>query len=223
METEQKSSQTYEIAQKDTEIRQKSKTCLGKKKTTSSNLEQKKRKCKAHDTDYGKKVEKNYKGYRHCIQMDLETIRISNIIQKKGVHPMEKEVKGFIISDDKGKLQLNMVAQLLHTTAWAEHRMEDVIARSIENSICFGIYKEGIQVGFARCVTDYATMYWLADVVIAPEYRGIGLGKALVNTVVNYEPLQGCGAILRTRDAHGLYAQYGFTSDQERYMQRVTH
>ena len=76
------------------------------------------------------------------------------------------------------------------------------------NSICFGIYLKDYQVGFARCVTDFATVYWLADVIIDNDYRKLGLGKALVEAIVKHEKVKGCFGILGTKDAHGLYEKY---------------
>ena len=144
-------------------------------------------------------------------------------IQKKCVvlQSMEVKFQEFILSDDKAKLQLDRICQLLGNTYWAQTRPRDTIAKSIANSLCLGVYADGRQVGFARCVTDYATVYWLADVIIDPDYRGLGLGKALVDTVVHHELLKGCHGILATQDAHGLYEQFGFQREPERFMRRA--
>jgi len=100
----------------------------------------------------------------------------------------------------------------------------EVVHRSIENSLSFGVYKGSEQIGFARVVTDYATFAWLADVFVLPEFRGQGLGKWLIGVIVVDHPrLLGLRRwILGTKDAHGLYAQYGFTPLQapERFMER---
>ena len=105
-------------------------------------------------------------------------------------------------------------------TYWANARQRETIKKSIENSICFGIYADHKQIGFARCVTDYATMYWLADVIIDDQYRRLGLGKALVNSVVHHEQLKALVGILATNDAHGLYQQFGFQLTDGKYMRR---
>jgi GNAT superfamily N-acetyltransferase len=133
---------------------------------------------------------------------------------------MEQTFQGFLISDDKEKLQLDRIYQLLGGTYWAKDRPRERILKSIANSLCFGIYAEEKQVGFCRCVTDYATVYWLADVIVDPEYRTLGLGKSLVDAVIHHELLQGCFGILATQDAHGLYEQYGFQRQPERFMRR---
>lgn len=133
---------------------------------------------------------------------------------------MEIEFKGFIISDDKSKMQLDRVCQLLSTAYWANDRPRDIIEKSIAHSICFGIYLKDRQVGFARCVTDFATVYWLADVIIDTDYRKLGLGKALVGAIVNHAQLNGCFGILATKDAHGLYERYGFGLVTDKFMRR---
>jgi len=112
----------------------------------------------------------------------------------------------------------------LSTSAyWAMGRPLDVVRRSIEHSLCFGMYRGDMQIGFARVVTDYATFAWLADVFVLPEFRGRGLGKWLLEVISGHHRLQGLRRwLLATKDAHGLYAQYGFTplSAPHRFMER---
>jgi GNAT superfamily N-acetyltransferase len=87
----------------------------------------------------------------------------------------------------------------------------DVVERSIRNSLCFGVFHHGRQIGFARVITDRATYGYLADVYILEEFRGQGLGKWLVECIVSHPDLQGCRKLaLATRDAQGLYAAFGF-------------
>ena len=133
---------------------------------------------------------------------------------------MEIKINEFIISDDKNRLQLDRIYELLHVTYWAKERSRDTIEKSIANSLCFGIYLNETQVGFARCVTDYATIYWLADVIIDENYRKLGLGKVLVETIIKHEQLKGCNGILGTQEAHGLYAKYGFTLAPGKFMRK---
>ena len=133
---------------------------------------------------------------------------------------VEIKYRDYLISDDKGKLQIEKITQMLNNSYWAENRTKDVIEKSIENSICIGVYDNDKQIGFARCVTDYATVYWLADVIIDPDYRKQGIGKALVEFVINHDELKGCFGVLATRDAHGLYEQYGFKLVTDKYMRK---
>lgn len=133
---------------------------------------------------------------------------------------MESSFGEYKISTNKELISLERVAELLHNTYWAHHRSRETIETSLKNSICFGIYHQEKMVGFARVVTDYSTMYWLCDVVIAPEYRGRGLGKKLIHTITAMEELKGMIGILATRDAHGLYEKYGFQRAPEKFMRR---
>ncbi len=100
---------------------------------------------------------------------------------------------------------------LCHESYWAKNIPVAVVEKSIEGSFCFGVYHQGRQVGFARVITDHATFAYLADVFIVQEYRGKGLSKWLMETIMNNPALQGLRRwLLATMDAHGLYAQFGF-------------
>ena len=118
----------------------------------------------------------------------------------------------YTISTDKTKLNLKVIHRFLSQEAyWCLNIPFDIVQRSIENSLCFGVYQGDNQVGFARIVTDHATFGYMADVFILPEHRGKGLSKQLVAFIMAYPPLQGLRRImLVTRDAHGLYQQFGF-------------
>ena len=129
-------------------------------------------------------------------------------------------VNEYEISDDKKRLQLNILHELLKGTYWAKDRSIEVIEKSVANSICYGVYLEDIMVGFGRVVTDYATMYWVADIVIDEAHRGKGLGKALMNCIEENKDIEGLMGILATRDAHGLYQKYGFMQDPEKFMKK---
>ncbi|MDP4091730.1 MAG: GNAT family N-acetyltransferase [Bacillota bacterium] len=134
---------------------------------------------------------------------------------------MTEEVEGgFIISNDRTRLNTERICYLLSKTYWADKRSEDKIELSIQNSICYGVYKNDLQIGFARVVTDFATMFWLGDVVIDEEYRDKGLGKKLVDLIVNSEELQGLKGFLSTKNAHGLYEKYGFVRSGDIFMSR---
>ena len=106
---------------------------------------------------------------------------------------------------------------------WARGIPMDVMKRSIENSLCFGLFFEEEQVGFARVVTDYATFAWLGDVFIDEAHRGKGLGKQLMETIHGHPDLQGLRRwMLATSDAHGLYKKFGYAAPArpEIYMER---
>lgn len=127
----------------------------------------------------------------------------------------------FYISD-KEEFKLDELMKLLRQTYWASERQEEQVIISLQNSIHFGAYdEEGHLIGFARAVTDFVSIYYLCDVVVDKEHRGLGIGKALVETIVNDERLAGVSALLKTKDAHGLYSKYGFKDvDTHRVMYR---
>lgn len=133
---------------------------------------------------------------------------------------IETNYNGYIISNNKKLLSLDKIYEFLSKSYWAKDRSKDKIKKSIEHSECFGIYHKNEQVGFARVVTDYAVMYWLCDVYIDENQRGKGLGKKLVELIVNNEEFKNLTGILGTMDAHSLYEKYGFVKDTERFMRR---
>ena len=132
----------------------------------------------------------------------------------------------FLISTDRILLDLNMIHGFLTTCYWAKGISREVVARSIENSLCFGIY-HGVgatlrQVGFARVITDRATIAYLGDVFVLDAYRGHGLSRWMMECITGHPQLQGLRRwILLTRDAHPLYAKFGFKplKAPERYME----
>ena len=127
-----------------------------------------------------------------------------------------------IISDDKSKFPIEKAIELLHTSYWAEKRDPEVIRKSIENSIVFGVYTEDSNslIGMARVITDFATTFYIADVIIDEKYRGNGIGKKLISTIMSDKRFSSLFGILVTRDAHGLYEHFGFKRDIERAMTR---
>ncbi|MBL0182198.1 MAG: GNAT family N-acetyltransferase [Chitinophagaceae bacterium] len=123
-------------------------------------------------------------------------------------------IKGdFIISTDKTKLDVVLIHRYLCTESyWAKNIPMPIVEKSIEGSLCFGIYHKDKQAGFARVITDHATFAYLADVFVVEKYRGRGLSKWLMEVIMNHPGLQGLRRwLLATKDAHGLYAQFGFT------------
>ena len=115
------------------------------------------------------------------------------------------------ICTDKDRLDVHLIHDYLSRTSyWASGRSLVTVQTSIENSLCFGVYAAGQQVGFARIVTDSATFAWLCDVFILEPHRGQGLGGQLIETIVAHPELQNLDLfILATRDAHELYRRHG--------------
>ena len=107
---------------------------------------------------------------------------------------------------------------------WARTRTPEQMQRAIENSLCFGVYVGDRQISFARVISDFATFAYIGDVFVLPEYRGHGLSKWLMETIVEYPDLQGLRRwLLATKDAHGLYSPFGFEALRlpERWMERT--
>ena len=123
---------------------------------------------------------------------------------------------GYVISDDRSRLDMECVHGLLADAYWAIGRDAALTRRSWANCLCFGIYDPlGAQVGCARLLTDYTFRAHLGDFVIRPGSRGLGLGKALLETILAHPELATVSQwTLNTADAHGLYARYGFCSGQ---------
>jgi GNAT superfamily N-acetyltransferase len=133
---------------------------------------------------------------------------------------------GYRISCDPSQLYLAVVHGFLAQSYWAKSIPKELVERSIKNSLCWGVYREGAQVGFARVISDRATCAYLCDVFILAEHRGRGLSKALVAAVVAHPDLQGLRRwMLVTVDTHGLYEQFGFTpvGQPERHMEILRH
>jgi len=122
----------------------------------------------------------------------------------------------FEISTDSSRLDLEAVHGFLRTSYWAEGRSRAVVERAIEHSLCFGVYLAGRQVAFARVVSDRAVFAYLMDVFVIPEFRGRGISKTLMRAVLEHPDLQGLRVfLLATRDAHDLYAKFGFRPLEE--------
>ncbi len=130
----------------------------------------------------------------------------------------------FSISTERGRLDLPVIHNFLAKDSyWAQGRGIETVKRSIENSLNFGLYKGGQQIGFARVVTDHATFAWLADVFVLDAYRGRGLGKWLIEVILSHPELQELRRwVLGTKDAHEIYRQFGFSElkQPERWMER---
>lgn len=133
---------------------------------------------------------------------------------------MEVMYNDYLISDDKLKISVDAVIEFLSGSYWANSRPIDRTKKAIENSYCIGVFHKDEQVGFARVITDWATFFYLCDVFVQEEHRGMGIGKKLIESIINVAELEGLMGLLGTRDAHGLYEKYGFIKDGERFMKR---
>lgn len=131
---------------------------------------------------------------------------------------------GFTISTDNERLDIPLIHDFIaNQSYWAKGRRIETVQLALENSLNFGLYKNSQQIGFARVVTDYCTFAWLADVFIVDAHRGQGPSKWLMDVILAHPEVRGIRRwVLATRDAHGLYRQFGFTQmlQPERWMER---
>jgi GNAT superfamily N-acetyltransferase len=125
--------------------------------------------------------------------------------------PITRQHQDYTLSDDPVRLDLDAIHGFLRHSYWAPGIPRETVARAIANSLCFGVYLDREQVGFARLVTDRATFAYLADVFVLEAHRGRGLSRALMELVMSHPEVQGLRRwLLATRDAHGLYRKFGF-------------
>jgi len=130
--------------------------------------------------------------------------------------------EGYVISTDSSLLDLDVIHGFISQSYWAKDMPKALVEKMLKNSLCFGVYRQKAQVGFARIISDYATFAYLADVFILSEDRGKGLSKALVATIMAHPDVQGLRRwMLVTLDAQGLYEQFGFkpVAHPERHME----
>lgn len=128
-----------------------------------------------------------------------------------------------LISSNKSKIDLNVIHAFLSHSYWAENIPIEVVRKSISNSLCFGMYRNQVMIGFARVISDFATFAYLADVFIVPQERGRGLASWMMEVILEHQELQGLRRfILATKDAHNLYSRFGFVpfDKPERWMQK---
>ena len=116
----------------------------------------------------------------------------------------------YTITDDNTRVDLRAICSLLSGTYWASHRAPAVIERSVRQSLCFSVFHGTTQVGLTRVVTDYATIGYVCDVILDEAHRGRGLGKWMMEVIVNHPGLQGCRLDLFTADAQEFYRSFGF-------------
>ena len=128
------------------------------------------------------------------------------------------------MSSDKSKLQTEVIHKFLTTSYWAKGRTLEAVKKSIEHCLCYGVYKDKKQIGFARIVTDYVVFAYVMDVFILPDHRGNGYSKQLMKAINEDPKLQSCQVwMLKTSDAHSLYKQFGYTElkHPEKVMERL--
>jgi GNAT superfamily N-acetyltransferase len=136
---------------------------------------------------------------------------------------LEIHKNGLLLSTDPKRLDLEAICAFLAQAYWADTRSRATIERSLENSLVFAVFDGERQVAMARVVSDYATIAWLCDVFVHPDYRGRGLGKWMMEAVHSHPDLQGLRRwMLSSRDAQGLYARYGYIplGNPERWMEK---
>ncbi|MCI0614294.1 GNAT family N-acetyltransferase [bacterium] len=134
----------------------------------------------------------------------------------------ERKLGQFELTTDKNRMQVDVIYRFLQKSYWANKRSLEAIKKSIEHSLPFGIFDGDRQIGFARVISDYSTFAWIADVYIEEEYRGKGLSKWLMESMLAHPELQDLRRwVLATKDAHALYSQFGFKllNKPERWME----
>lgn len=128
---------------------------------------------------------------------------------------MEWQKNEYLVSNDQTLLQIEKIEAWISESYWAKGRSRKIIEKSIQHSLCFGLYdQDGRQIGFARVITDQAVFSWIMDVIIDQEYRGRGLGKFLVECIISHPAIKKTKMGLATKDAHDLYRQFGFETEE---------
>lgn len=128
------------------------------------------------------------------------------------------------ITTDKSLLQLELIHDFLKKTYWAKGRTLEQVKKTVDNNLCFGVYLDGKQIGFARVCTDYVVFAYLMDVFILPDHRGKGFSKELMRFILEHPDLKTCKVwMLKTSDAHELYKKFGFVEpvNPEKIMERL--
>lgn len=123
---------------------------------------------------------------------------------------MEWNKDGFTVSDDRTRVDVGIVTELLGNTYWGHRRPPQIIGRLIEHSLCFSMFSKDTQIGFARVVTDYTVFSWLSDLVLAEDFRGKKLGGWLMECILNHPAIVGTQFVLQTGVAHHFYARFRF-------------
>lgn len=128
---------------------------------------------------------------------------------------MEIDNEGYVFTDDIDRIDLKDVFRLLKQSHWANDRSEEVIENSIRNSTCFAVYHDEVQIGFARFISDYSVYTLIMDVIVDEKYRGKGIGKGLIDFIVNYPAIKNTSKFLWTTYAGGFYSKCGFKEEKQ--------
>lgn len=123
---------------------------------------------------------------------------------------MVEQFGDFMITDDKSMMQTDRIYELLKTTYWARNWSYSRVKAAFDNSLCFGVFENDEQIAYARCVTDFSTVFWLCDVVVEENHRNIGIGNEMIKFVVSHEKLKGLMGVLSSGHSKELYKRYGF-------------
>ncbi|MGI8602307.1 MAG: GNAT family N-acetyltransferase [Verrucomicrobiales bacterium] len=124
---------------------------------------------------------------------------------------MDSLSEPYEISTEARRLDVELIHDFLRASYWARNIPRSVVEKSLEHSLCFGVFSESQQVGFGRVITDFATFAYIADVFVVPKHRARGVSKLLLRAILDHPQLQGLRRVLlATQDAHGLYRQFGF-------------
>ncbi|MBT3320127.1 MAG: GNAT family N-acetyltransferase [Clostridia bacterium] len=116
----------------------------------------------------------------------------------------------YVLTDDFEKMDVDKVCDMLMETYWAKRNTKDIMKKSFSKSICFSLFYNDEQIGFARVVSDEAVFSWICDVVVEEPYRGKGLGSWMMDCITNFDKISSTRQLLATRDAHGFYEKFGF-------------
>ena len=129
-------------------------------------------------------------------------------------------MNSYCIKWGREEMQIEDIKNLLEQSYWANRRDIETIKKSIDHSLCYGAFlkETGKQIGFSRVITDYATTYYICDVIVDEHYRGMGIGKALLDAIHDNKEVSSLRGILLTHDAHEFYRQYGFQDEENIYM-----
>ena len=126
---------------------------------------------------------------------------------------MELRINEYLFTDDASKVDIDRVVLLLHGTYWAEKRERSAIEQSIQNSLCFSVFHNDLQIGFARAVSDCTIYTLILDVVIASEFQKQGIGKKLIDFMTSHPALANTSQVLWTKDAQSFYGLFGFKEE----------